>query len=303
VTGAILSLALGVPLCAQSESEIRQETNRQNQRISDLRSEVAALEERVRSLEELILRLQESIEALRAAPDASSAADPEVEEARAEDPGSVDDAAPPTKRPSDVFGSPRSILEALRWDFRSDLTKDPSFALGVNANSERARNEAASILSSWIIQMNRKYQQQVTWPVLISRTDEATPDLFRIQPLTSDGEPVGVPFMTTVSRPVARRVENWLDKPDLDSFLMKGTFLPGLSAIDSAREVGKVEDDPEMPSQETSPTYTEVSPYVRFEYSVRISTILPVFKTEDGAENAAEAPAGSSSEPGSGSTD
>lgn len=285
IVGPVLAIALTAPLNAQSESERRQEVSRQNQRINDLKSEVSALEERLQAMEDLVARLQTELAAMRADSETATETTPSPTTTVAK-PEPVSEPAPaPNGRPAKVFRDPSTILDALRWDFRSDLTKDPSFALGINANSDRARAEANSILSSWIVQMNRKYQQAVTWPVRITPTDAETPDLFLIQVLTPDGKEAGAPFELTISRPIARRIDNWLEKPGLERFLLKGTFLPALSALDpeaeraseANAETGETDATPEKP-------LVQISPYVRFDYSLRLSTILPVFQTEN--ENA-----------------
>ena len=281
IAGPVLAIALTAPVDAQSESERRQEVSRQNQRINDLKSEVSALEERLQAMEDLIARLQTELAAMRAGSEASTetTSPPTTTVAN---PEPVSEPTPaPNGRPTKVFRDPSTILDALRWDFRSDLTKDPSFALGINANSERARAEANSILSSWIVQMNRKYQQAVTWPVRITPTDAETPDLFVIQVLTPDGEEAGAPFELTISRPIARRIDNWLEKPSLERFLLKGTFLPALSSLDPEEEPSTepVEDTDGAGTTSDQPV-VQVSPYVRFDYSLRLSTILPVFQTE-----------------------
>jgi hypothetical protein len=293
VAGPVLAVALTSSLTAQSESELRQETTRQNQRVNDLKSEVSALELRVRALEDLIARLQTELEALRDQGDGASAANAPTNPEAPDQSAAPVPSPVPAGRPADVFRDPATILETLRWDFRSDLTKDPSFALGINANSDRARTEATSILTSWILQMNRKFQQPVTWPIRIMPNENPDATLFMVQALTPDGTEVGSPFEMTISRPIQRRVNNWLANPRLERFLLKGTFLPQLSAIDPEQTI---RTEPADTTTEPVTAGTEedevvqVSPYVRFEYSLRLSTILPVFEIEDGGEK--EAPDG-----------
>lgn len=264
------------PVLAQSESELRQQSARQAQRVEDLGAEVEALRERVRLLEALVAELTARLDA----------ATTEGTEAPTEAPTAPkrDDAEPireVTSRPENVFESPATVLDTLRWDFRRQLMTDPSFALGVGSNSERARLEATSILNAWVQRMNRNFRESVIWPVrLLEETprDEDTVR-FSFQALAPDGSDAGAPFEVIAPNRIARRLSGWRSQGRLERLLLKGTLEPRLTAIDPERGI-----DPAAEAEEAGPadTLVEVSPYVAFDYAVRLSTLLPVFAEEDG---------------------
>jgi cell division protein FtsB len=271
VSGALSSH----PGFAQSESQVRHQAARQSQQIEDLEAEVKALQARITTLETVVRDLRDLMAALESSgEDLKQTSEPLVVPA---EPlplvGNVD-------RPKDIFESPASILAGLKWDFRDDLTKDPSFALGVDSSNERARLEATNILNSWLQRMNRIYRKSVTWPVRV--LDEGTYDkdskLFLMQALAPDGTQAGDPFSLITTNRIARRIEGWKSQPKLDRLLMTGTCEPNLMASDT------IETSTD-PAQENPPPIVQVSPYVSFKYSIRLSTIMPVFAESEEEES------------------
>ena len=268
---ALMAVVLFIPwmgtaiIHAQSESEIRQLSARQTQQIKDLNAEVEALQTRVRALESRLEALDLLIERLHGAKAPEEVA-PKAPESI---PPKTVQTAPAATRPETVFESPASVVEALRWDFRNALTKDPSFALGIDSVRERARQEAASTLDSWLQRMNRLYREPIIWSARILEQD--TIDETRtltLQGLNPDGIDAGAPFKVAITNAISRRITRWQEQGDLKSLLVKGTFEPVLTAIRS---------DEEPPEDAAPSTRIEISPYVGLDYTVRVSSIMPVF--------------------------
>ena len=276
LTVVMLGAFIGQPGFAQSESEIRHQEARQSQQIQDLEAEVIALQTRLTTLEQMVRTLQARIQAMSAI---GETVEPTIEPVvEPTDESTAPNNAPVAlERPKDVFESPATVLAGLKWDFRNELTKDPSFALGVDSANERARQEASSILNSWLQRMNRIYRKSVTWSVRV--LDQGTYDKdskkFLMQAFAPNGEKAGDPFPLITTNRIARRIESWQAQPGLERMLMKGTFEPRLTAIDQ-EEIKKEES-----TEEISSPIIQVSPYVRFEYSIRLSTIMPVFAKSD----------------------
>jgi hypothetical protein len=272
------------PGFAQSQSETRQKATRQAQQIEDLKAEVEALQNRILTLESVIGDLKKRMVALERSEDGDVTEPIETVMAPVEPPPPP--VAVTAERPKDVFASPATILAGLKWDFRNDLTKDPSFALGVDSNNERARLEANNILNSWLQRMNRIYRKSVTWSVRV--LDEGIYDKdskrFLMQALATDGSPAGDPFSMITTNRIARRIEGWLEQPKLERMLMKGTFEPKLTAINTEASEQE-EKSPATSAEEIPISVVEVSPYVAFEYSIRLSTIMPVFGEPEGEAN------------------
>lgn len=264
------------PGFAQSQSEVRQQATRQAQQIEDLKAEVEALQARILTLETVIGDLSKRMAALEEGDDGDMVGTVEPVMAPVEPPPSPLPVA--AERPKDVFASPATILAGLKWDFRDDLTKDPSFALGVDSNNDRARLEANNILNSWLQRMNRTYRKSVTWSVRVldGRIYDKDSKRFLMQALASDGSNAGEPFSLITTNRIARRIEGWLEQPKLERLLMKGTFEPKLTAI-GTKASEQTEQSSETSAGEIPTSVVEVSPYVAFEYSIRLSTIMPVF--------------------------
>ena len=271
----VLGACLDRPGIAQSESEVRHQAARQSQKIEDLEAEIVALQDRLTTLEQVVRTLQARIEAMTSSGEAVEPTVAPVLEPTESDPA-AEDPERPLERPKDIFESPGSVLAGLKWDFRNDLTKDPSFALGVDSGNDRARQEASSILNSWLQRMNRIYRKSVTWSVRVLDQGNYDKDSkkFLMQALAPDGGKAGAPFTLITSNRIARRIESWQAQPGLERMLMKGTFEPNLTAIDQQEITAES-------AEETTIPIVQVSPYVRFDYSIRLSTIMPVFaKTE-----------------------
>lgn len=257
---------------AQSESELRQQGARQAQQIKDLQAELAAMQTRIQELEAHMEELRTRLAAQEARPENTTTGQPDTPtQGKATQPTQP---ASPRVRPKTPFQSPDTVLATMRWDFEHDLMKDPSFALGVDSDNERAKTEAATALESWISRTNRQFRKSITWSVKIL-DEQPQPDgsvTYTVQPLGPDGRNAGRSFMQVAPARVARRVTGWQEQPDLARLLMKGTLEPNLTPIRQQRTDTSVNT-----SIEYSTSDVRVSQYVRFEFSVRLSSMMPIF--------------------------
>ena len=262
-----------------------QEAAEQETRIRELESEVAALNARVIELEMQLLGLHELV--LRLDRSASDAADQATRSPA--DPTSPDREQRRDRRPASIFDNPASILEALKWDFRNDLARDPSFALGIDSTNELGRVEAAATLDSWLQRMALSYRKSVTWParILQSGSDERS-NVFTMQAVTPLGSVAGAPFTVVVDEAMVKRIEGWQEQGALDRVLMKGIFEPKLSAIELEETPPVVEETEDAPPPAIGAIGIEVSPYVRLDYSIKVSSIMPIFDRTTTPERAVE---------------
>ena len=258
----------------------------QKVQIETLQQRVMELEQRIARLETHLLELTERLD--RMLPPSSeestptdSDPDPNPDEAPsseappeagpsevAEDPGS------PPSAPSDPLASPPAIIETMRGAFQREMMKDPSFVLGLNSPDQRAQKEADRVLHSWVRQTEARYRKRITWPIEVGTAQELASGewAYPIQVLDPQGNPAGEPFTQTVSNRIAQRLEKWRMRSDLSTLLMKGILEPRLEII---------------PRQESSSAFNRevlvesetvlISEWVGFEFSVRLTTVIPIF--------------------------
>jgi hypothetical protein len=279
-----LATALVTPGQAQSESELRQEGARHAQQIQDLEAEVAALRDRVMALEKMI-------EEMRAAEVAGEQPDntPEVQTKPEPKPtpppkvGAAGGEAPPP------LESPATLLAKMRSEFDDTLLKDPSFILGINSPDERAQKEAHAVLASWVERMNRIYKKPITWPVKILKVlSHINGDVvYTLQVISPDGSPAGQPFLQPASARIARRVASWRVQPDLSKLILKGVLEPRLTTIEQRNQ------DREINSEVVfDDGAIEVNAWVRFDFTVRLSSIMPIFVQPNSKTTPTETPGG-----------
>ena len=280
----VLATATATPALAQSEGELRQEGARQGQQIKDLEAEVASLRERVLALEEMI-------EALKADEAARNKATELPEEGTKPPPNTTPppnlevpgDATPPP------LESPKTLLAKMRSEFDTDLLRDPSFILGVNSPDERAQEEAHSVLESWIDRMNRIYKKPITWPVKILKVlSRINGDVvYTLQVLSPDGSPAGKPFLQPAPARIARRVSAWRVQPDLSQLILKGMLEPRLTIIERRIDENKINSEVVFDDGGV-----EVNAWIRFDFTVRLSSIMPIFVRPTSKTAPEESPGG-----------
>ena len=271
---ALLCALTGPSASAQSESQIRQQGARQAQQIKDLEAELVALQTRVHELETQLEEILARLDAQESRADSAETGQPSAPAEGERGSTQPTEALRPQARPKDVFQSPDTVLATLRWDFEHDLMKDPSFALGVDSDNERAKAEAASALRSWITRTSRLFRKPITWSVKILDV-QPKPDgsvVYILQPLAPDGSNAGKPFMQPAAARIARRVRGWQEQPDLKRLLLKGTLEPNLTVIRQQRT-----DTTINTSVEYEQDYVHISPYVQFDFTVRLSSMMPIF--------------------------
>ena len=188
--------------------------------------------------------------------------------------------APPPRRSSAADAKenpllgPASLLTTLRTNFNSVLLKDPSFALGINSTNERAQKEANSVLSSWVVRMNRAYKKPISWPVqILSEEVQNNGDvLYKLQVLGPNGKTNGKPFFQSVPDRIARRVDGWRNQPNLAQLILKGLLEPKLTIIPKKQDSGPINTEVAFDDGQV-----ELNEWVRFQFTVRVSSIMPIF--------------------------
>lgn len=270
-------VAAGVATTAvgQSEREVRQEHERQAQRIKDLEVELKDLRARMAALEAALEALQakepsEAAPADDASPGSGPTATPEPTPPQGPTPEKTEG------KPADnkALEDPARFLESLRVQFDKDLLKDPSFVLGINSPDKRALKEANTLLDAWIERMNRVNKKPIAWSVkilkLLARDNGDV--VYTLQALSPDARPVGKPFLQPVPARIARRVAGWRVQPDLSCLVLKGLLQPRLT---------RIEQDPSGEDAGTEIVFendgVDVNGWVRFDFSVRISSMMPIF--------------------------
>lgn len=238
--------------------------------VEVLEERVAGLEERVARLEALIVELNDRIDELLASRSETASA---AEEAPAPPP--APEPTPASSRAiDDPMASPATIIESMRRNFDSEMMTDPSFVLGLDSPDERARVEADRVLRSWVRRTEGRFRKRVTWPIELDEGVEQ-PNGERDYRVEVTGAMAGGPGMTftqRVSERIAGRIPKWLIRPDLDRLLLKGMFEPKLVIVPRRQPANGfnteiiIEEDHLM-----------ISEWVRLEFEVKLTTIIPVF--------------------------
>ena len=283
----LIALAFHAPALSQSESQIRQEQAQQTQQLKDLQAEVGALRTRVAELERLVAELRtrtEDTSQNTASADAPkqpkvpTTPTPQTPATKADD---------PTQTP---MQSPTALLATLRANFNRDLMKDPSFVLGVNSPDERAQKEADSVLSSWIARMNRLYRKPISWPIaILDEQEQPNGDvLYTIQIKRPDGQPEGEPILQLIPERIARRVSGWQSQPNLAQLILKGLLEPKLTIIPIKNDSQAINTEIAFDSG-----HIDVNQWVRFNYRVKVTSIMPIFVESVPQPNTEEGQSGS----------
>ncbi len=263
--------------------------------VESLETRVAGLEERVARLEALILELNDRIDELLASrAETASVAD----EAPAPPPAPEPAPAPP-RAIDDPMASPATIIESMRRSFDSEMMTDPSFVLGLNSPDERAQMEAERVLRSWVRRTEGRFRKRVTWPIELDEGVEQPNGErdYRVEVTGAMAGGPGMAFTQRVSERIAGRIPKWLIRPDLDRLLLKGMFQPELVIVPRRPPANGfnteivIEDDHLM-----------ISEWVRLEFGVKLTTIIPVFieqrRRDSGDSNGAIAPPPPTASPG-----
>ena len=275
----------GTSFLYADDSEKMQLPEEQGTRIRELESEVTRLNQRVAELEAQLVELRRLIVELNGTGTEDPGPLPLQSEAERPAPAKPRGA----RRPASVFDNPASILEALKWDFRHDLAKDPSFALGIESTNELARVESAATLDSWIQRTNLSYRKSVTWPArILERGDDERSNVFTMQAVTPRGVSAGAPFTVALNEALVARIEGWQAQGGLDRVLMKGLFEAKLSAIELEESTAGEEEKEATERPAIGASGIEISPWVRLDYLVRVSSIMPIFERTTTPEQAIE---------------
>ena len=238
--------------------------------VEALEARVAGLEERVARLEALILELNDRIEELLA---------PRVETAPTTEQAPTPPSAPqPTPAPprtiDDPMASPAMIIESMRRSFDSEMMTDPSFVLGLNSPDERAQMEAERVLRSWVRRTEGRFRKRVTWPIELDEgVEHSNGDRDYLVEVTGAmaGGP-GMAFTQRVSERIAGRIPKWLIRPDLDRLLLKGMFEPKLVVVPRKQPANGFNTEIIIADD-----HLMISDWVRLEFGVKLTTIIPVF--------------------------
>ncbi|MEE2681558.1 MAG: hypothetical protein VX641_04210 [Planctomycetota bacterium] len=245
--------------------------------IDLLHERVHSLETRIELLERRILELSERLERMLAASDDPSSEDgaEEPSESSATTTPAATPAATPDQSPArDPLSSPAAVADALRQQFDAEMMKDPSFVLGLNSSDPRAQKEADRVLQSWVRRQEGRYRKRITWPITIDDGRELPNGewAFTITVTGPDGAAEGPAFTQRVARRIAQRMAGWRDRADLSRLLMKGMLEPTLEIIPRKPEPGLYNSEVLIENDEVL-----ISEWVRFEFSVRLTTIIPIF--------------------------
>ena len=238
--------------------------------VEALEARVAGLEERVARLEALILELNDRIEELLAPAVETT---PTTEQAPTPPPAPEPTPAPP-RTIDDPMASPATIIESMRRSFDSEMMTDPSFVLGLNSPDERAQMEAERVLRSWVRRTEGRFRKRVTWPIELDEGVEQPNGEreYRVEVTGAMAGGPGMVFTQRVSERIAGRIPKWLIRPDLDRLLLKGMFEPKLVIVPRRQPANGfnteivIEDDSLV-----------ISDWVRLEFGVKLTTIIPVF--------------------------
>ena len=256
--------------------------------VDPLRERVSSLEARIEQLEARITALTERLDSLL-----------DQEQVVVEDEVQVSTEAvaqPPAENPtpkappnSDPLSSPEAVANSMREQFATEMMKDPSFVLGLNSADPRAQKEADRVLQSWVRRMEARYRKRITWPITVDAGRELPNGdwSFTLQVIGGNGQPESRPFTQRVARRIAQRIDTWRERPDLARLLMKGMLEPRLEIIPRKTEPGPFNTEVLVETDEVL-----ISDWIRFEFSVRLTTIIPIFveekkKSTDKAETAA----------------
>ena len=264
--------------------------------LENLQQRVLELEERIAQLEASLLELTQRLDRILppepplpeaplsevAVPESGSDEAPGVQ--LSESSGQETPSEPaenptntPAIAPADPLASPLAIKEALRVAFQREMLKDPSFVLGLNSPDQRAQNEADRVLQSWVRQTEARYRKRITWPIQVEAGQELANGewAYQIQVLDRSGGPSGAPFTQRMTNRIAQRLEKWRMRTDLSKVLMKGIFEPKLKVIPRRASSSPFNSEILVESKSVL-----ISEWVSFEFSVRLTTIIPIFVDE-----------------------
>jgi hypothetical protein len=248
--------------------------------VDVLRERVRSLEARIEQLEILITELTERLDRVLPNNEDGEAQEdgdgqPAAETVAVEPATPKSTPAPPAN--SDPLSSPQAVANSMRLEFANEMMTDPSFVLGLNSGDPRAQKEADRVLQSWVRRMEGRYRKRITWPITIDAARELPNGdwSFTLQVIGRDGVPESRPFTQRVARRIAQRIENWRKRADLSRLLMKGMLEPRLEIIPRKTAPGPFNTEVLIETDEVL-----ISEWIRFEFSVRLTTIIPIFVQE-----------------------
>lgn len=243
--------SLTTAVIAQDATDLKQENEQ-------LKNQVRKLSEELTSAQDRIVALERQIEQLKLALDQSSGKGPAATSPTDPTSQGVDQA-----KPED---NPQALFRAMKKDY-AEATRD--FEIGERGDKNRA--VYLRVVERWIALANRHYKSKIEWHVTIfERPQSSRPSVLKLQAVKpSTGETIDQPFSIALNRQLTRRLRQFEQKGELDTFILKGVLTPKLK-LTTQSETSDAFHRPRL-----------VGPFVEFGYSIEVKTIIPIAKEDD----------------------
>jgi len=262
----LLALVLGsltFPAAGQNQKsilELRQENARLATELADLKDELEKARQENQALKQEVEQLREELRKASVETTGGRLPSPELQPEQI----TIDESVP--------GASPRALLKALMADY-GEATAEHEIGAGPEAPQ---RPLYLRHLERWAAKMNRQYKLAIDWHVrLVDPYAPAVPVgrgyVLRLQAVDPETDvKLGDPFDALLSRSVATRIEERLQREGLDSvFRLMGVLGPRVHINEERLSEGAF-DNPRF-----------IGPFAEFGFVVHVKTLLPTPREQD----------------------
>lgn len=262
----------------QSDSELRQQNQRLEQRVRQLEAELAAALERIRQLESAAKTSPAADPTAPASPPAPADASPDRM------PLPTDGTAPaPTDAPADApattpaqpastpsaaanpFENTVTVLEAIRARFKADFAGRPAPQAGVQ--DDRLVRLWMTEAERWANSINREFRRPIHWNVRVLGA-ETSGRSWRMQVISVDpatrGD-IGHPFEIQLQQTQATSYERSIRLGTAgEDFTLRGTYIPQVVLNPTRFDVGLFDNPP------------FVGTFLEYGFRISVTSFMPV---------------------------
>lgn len=247
---AVMALFMCVnPSLGQSDRELREENQRLKAQVKQIQEELSAVQSRVNKLEKQVKNLEKSLKTA-SKPTKKTNKQPQVEEK-----ASIDESV--------ASASPRALFNALKTGYEQAVAN-----LDQGQQGDKNRKIYLKAVQRWVTTANRDYRARINWHV---RVLGATPtkrgfavELQAVDPKTNIN--LGDPFFALLSKGLAKRYDNVIQRSGVEVVELKGTLHPNVGFDRNKSKAG--------PFEKTK----FLGPFAQFNFEVVATSLQPPTK-------------------------
>jgi len=271
------AFAVGAAAPSQSESELRQQNQRLEQRVRQLEAELAAALERIHELERAAKAAPAADPTTLRDPTAPAEATPTrmplptdgTTPAPADAPANAPSAAPspPAATPraaANPFEDSVTVLEAIRARFAADFAGRPAPQAGVQ--DDRLMRLWMTEAERWANSINREFRRQILWNVRVLGA-ETLGRSWRMQVISVDPETrgdIGSPFEIHLQQTQATAYERSIRLGTAgEDFTLRGTYIPQVVLNPTRFDVGLFDNPP------------FVGTFLEYGFRISVTSLMP----------------------------